>query len=87
VPLKRDHLEPLYEISKDPSIWKYNPNFLCDSKESFTLYIEKSLAHMAERSRICLVAIKRDTGEYVGSSSIYGISEEHRRLIIGIFFI
>lgn len=84
-PLEISHYEPLFAMSQDPDIWKYNPFIQVKDKETFDKYFEKAISQIASKTRQAFV-VKSQFGnemKIVGTTSYYNLAEEYPSLSIG----
>ena len=71
-PLLESHLTPLYEVSQDPSIWKY---FLEEGmgRENFEQYIANALARQRKKQEYPFVIFDKGRKALAGLTRIYDI--------------
>jgi RimJ/RimL family protein N-acetyltransferase len=82
-PLSLDHVDGLYEASKDPSIWTWLSDFQPQSLDAMRVLVDKALAAREQGLRLPWAQIDAATGEVAGTTSYYEVVPQHRGLCIG----
>jgi RimJ/RimL family protein N-acetyltransferase len=86
VPLAREHLDGLAEVTLGHGIFRYFPMDL-DSRPALAAFIEHSLREQAAGAVVPFATTLRADGRVVGSTSFLAIDRAHRRAEIGATWI
>jgi RimJ/RimL family protein N-acetyltransferase len=78
-PLTRDHVDALWDASRDPRIWRWMSDSQPRSRTEFSRFVEKALSH----DRIPFATRELPGGRIVGSTSFLALRPEHRSVEIG----
>lgn len=81
-PLQAVHLEDLWSIAADASLWTVQLNKV-ESKEDLEKYIQKALKERAAEEAVPFVIIDKKENRIVGSTRYMGLSLLHKRTEIG----
>lgn len=81
-PLESDHLEELWEVAADDSLWLWTANII-KSKEDLRGYIETALDEFEKKVSLPFVTIEKSTNKIVGSTRFGNIDTKNRRAEIG----
>jgi RimJ/RimL family protein N-acetyltransferase len=81
-PLLAEDFENLFLVASDPLIWKQHPDSFRYQREVFKRYFNSGVA-----SKGCLVIEDSLTGEMIGSSRFYNLSEDRKQIMIGFTFL
>lgn len=81
-PLAIEDFEVLYAAASDPLIWEQHPDPLRYQRNIFQRYFDSGIA-----SKGCLVIEDIATGEVIGSSRFYDVSESKQEVAIGFTFL
>lgn len=82
-PLSFDHVDDLYQASRDPDVWRWLHTRQPASRDEFAHQIAAALQAAADGQRVSWAQIDRATGRAVGMTSYYEVVPAHRRLEIG----
>ncbi len=82
VPLKRNHVQELYNISKDKMIWKHLPTEIITINDMNT-FVEEALCKKESGIELPLVVLLRSNNNIVGTTRFLNISNTHKSLEIG----
>jgi N-acetyltransferase len=81
-PLQAAHLQDLWAIAKDASLWSVQLNKI-ESEQDLEKYIQKALKERAAEESIPFVIIDKKENRIVGSTRYMGLSLPHKRTEIG----
>lgn len=81
-PLKEDHFEALYEVAKDPLIWKQHPCPDRYKKAVYSKFFEESI-----QSEGALIIIEQSTHKVIGSTRFKSIDQATNAIEIGWSFL
>jgi RimJ/RimL family protein N-acetyltransferase len=82
-PLSLDHVDGLFEASKEPSIWTWKSEHQPASVDAMRAWVEKALDGCERGLRLPWAQVDVATGEVAGSTSYYEIAPHDRGLCIG----
>jgi N-acetyltransferase len=82
VPLQIEHVQPLYDCSRDPEIWRNYP-LTITSLEEMRTFVLKALDGRARGEQFPFAVFDRELNEFVGSTRFLRISEDNNNLNIG----
>lgn len=81
VPLQSGHREPLRVLAADERIWQYTP--ASGAGNGFDRWFDKALDARSHGEQLPLAVISRESETIVGSTRLYEINLDHKRLAIG----
>lgn len=81
-PLAPRHLEPLWEVGSDPSIWRHMP-FQPTHLDAFRDLLRRSEEAAAAGTGLAFAQIEKASGRPVGSTGYWNADEAHGRVEIG----
>jgi N-acetyltransferase len=81
-PLRIEHLESLYEVGADESLWKWTVN-LIESLDDMKEYIETALGEFERKISLPFVTIDKSENKIVGSTRFGNIDTKNRKTEIG----
>lgn len=81
-PLETKHIDALWEIAKDASIWQYTLDNI-KSKKDLEQYVQRALKEREDKTGYPFVIIDKRTGNVAGCTRYYEIMEPHNNLEIG----
>lgn len=84
--IKRRDVEGIIEAAYDPKIWVHMSETLL-THEAVLQYVEKALKEHESDQSYKLVVISKKTGQIIGSTTLFDISLQHKRLEIGYTWI
>ncbi|MGM0884908.1 MAG: GNAT family N-acetyltransferase [Bacillota bacterium] len=82
IPLKMDHIEALFECSRNPDIWMYYPTKI-NSLEDMESFVKKALDGKNRNEDFPYIVYDKDLKKFVGTTRYLRISEQSRNLNIG----
>ncbi len=82
VPLDVEHIEPLFNCSRDPSIWANYP-LKIHSLDDMKRFVFKALDGRESKEQYPYAVFDKERNEYVGSTRFLRISEDNNNLNIG----
>jgi N-acetyltransferase len=82
-PLSLDHVDGLFEASKDPSVWTWLSERQPASADAVHTMVSKALLARDKGLRLPWAQIDAVTGEVAGTTSYYEITPKDRGLCIG----
>jgi RimJ/RimL family protein N-acetyltransferase len=82
------HEQDLFEVSRDPSIWRWLPlggggEPRAPDREEFSAWLAEALQASADGTEVAFATIDRDTGKPIGSTRYMALREAHRGVEIG----
>jgi RimJ/RimL family protein N-acetyltransferase len=86
VPLAREHVEALAEVTLGHGLFRYFP-FAIESRADLAAFVERSLEEQAAGRAVPFATTLRGDGRVVGSTSFLAIERAHRRAEIGATWI
>jgi len=81
-PLAESDFELLYEVAKDPLIWKQHPCFNRYEKPAYAKFFSDSI-----KSKGALIIIEKSTGKIIGSSRFKKVNHSEDAIEIGWSFL
>ena len=81
-PLALDHEAALWEIAKEPDIWRWTSAWI-QTRDDLRRYLETALAERDEGRSLPFATLERSSGRVVGCTRFGTIELEHRRVEIG----
>ncbi|MHB8674401.1 MAG: GNAT family N-acetyltransferase [Candidatus Limnocylindrales bacterium] len=81
-PLEADRLDELWEVAREPSLWRWIP-FPVRTRDDLRTYVEVALAGRAAGTTLPFVTVERASGRVVGSSRFGNITAADYRTEIG----
>ena len=81
-PLTEAHLEGLWSVGNDPSIWTWNPSPI-ETKEDMRRYIELALDAQAKGDVLVFATVDLASNKVIGSTRYGAIDLSNKRLEIG----
>ncbi len=81
-PLEEQDFEVLYAVASDPLIWEQHPDQFRYRRDVFQQYFDSGI-----KSQGCLVVEDANTGDVIGSSRFYDLSEDKKEITIGFTFL
>lgn len=75
-------VEGILEAANDPNIWVHMPYTLL-TEEEVVQYVEKAVEEHETDQAYKFVIINKKTGKIIGSTTLFDISLQHKRLEIG----
>lgn len=82
-PLEMRHFEALLGVSGDPEIWRFMSFGQLSTPERLRGWIE-SIQHEPEQGLgLPFAIVQRESGQVCGSTSLYQVNPQHRRLELG----
>lgn len=81
-PLAQEHLDALWEIGRDPDLWKWTPYHI-KTREEMQTYIQTALNWQAIGTALPFVTIEQATDRIVGSTRFGNIDASNHRVEIG----
>ena len=78
-PLRLQHLDDLWEASRDPAVWSWLPIVQPDDPRMLRAWLDEALAG----PYLPLATILRSTGRAIGSTRFLALRPEHRSVEIG----
>ncbi len=81
-PLTEAHLDALWEVGKDPSIWTWNPSPI-ETREDMRRYIELALDAQARGDVLVFATVDLASNKVIGSTRYGAIDLSNKRLEIG----
>ncbi|MDQ0230156.1 GNAT family N-acetyltransferase [Metabacillus malikii] len=82
VPMKKNHIEGLYEISKEPSIWSHLPKAINTSLD-MEAFVEEALTNKETKTEYPFVVILRENNKIIGTTRFLDVSTKNKSLEIG----
>ena len=82
-PLASRHERRLYEVARDPRIWRWLPYDASGSREAFGAWFEEAVAASEAGREVAFVTLEARTGVAVGSTRYLTLRPEHRGIEIG----
>jgi len=82
IPLEKEHFEELYIAASDKELWELIPTD-CSKKETFEKIYSNSLTERNAGNEYPFVIYHKTTKKIIGSTRIFDIYPEHRKLEIG----
>ncbi len=82
-PLRLEHVEQLYAVSQEPTIWRYMPYQQPTTVQEMERWIRIALRAQDEGKELPFATIERETGRIVGSTRYLNIVPNDRGLEIG----
>ena len=88
-PLEARHEQGLFEVAKDPRIWRYIPFNAegtydpSETRDAFRSWLEAALAASKKRDEAAFVTLDAESGEPIGSTRYLAFRPAHRGLEIG----
>jgi RimJ/RimL family protein N-acetyltransferase len=83
IPLNQSHINELWEIAQNETIWRFYTFQKIKSKERFSQFIAHSIEMSKSGSEYTFTIINKPTGKMIGGTSFLDISSENRSLEIG----
>ena len=75
-------VDRILEAAKDPNIWVHMPYTLL-TEEEVVQYVEKAVEEHETDQAYKFVILNKKTGKIIGSTTLFDISLQHKRLEIG----
>ena len=82
MPLKIQHIEPLYQALDDERIWTYLPGRM-ESYEDMSRLVAEALESRQQGTELPFVVYDKQTQQIVGMTRLLNISEQNRSVEIG----
>lgn len=82
IPLQKEHIEPLFECSRNPAIWTYYPTEI-SSLEDMKAFVNKALQGRERNEEFPYAVYDKSLNKMVGTTRYLRISEHNRNLNIG----
>jgi RimJ/RimL family protein N-acetyltransferase len=82
IPLSLDHVDQLWRVGHDPSLWTYL-SCVMESPDDMRRYVDSALADQAAGKALPFATVERSTGAIVGSTRFGNIELAHKRVEIG----
>jgi RimJ/RimL family protein N-acetyltransferase len=82
-PLRRDHLDSLYEAARPPEIWEFWPFNPAIDRRRFEQWLDDVLRAAASGTEARFATLDRHSERPIGSTSFCTLRPEHRGLEIG----
>ncbi|MBA3631767.1 MAG: GNAT family N-acetyltransferase [Acidobacteria bacterium] len=82
VPLRLEHLDTLYEIGLDKSLWFWTVNVI-KNLDDMRCYVETALDEFERKVSLPFVTIEKSSGKIVGSTRFGNIDTKNRKVEIG----
>jgi RimJ/RimL family protein N-acetyltransferase len=88
-PLEARHEQGLFEVAKDPRIWRYIPFDAggtydpSETRDAFRSWLEAALAASKKGDEAAFVTLDAESGEPIGSTRYLALRPAHRGLEIG----
>lgn len=82
-PLASRHEPGLYEVARDPRVWRWLPYDASGSRKIFGAWFEEAVAASEAGREAAFVTLDAHTGGPVGSTRYLNLRPEHRGLEIG----
>jgi RimJ/RimL family protein N-acetyltransferase len=82
-PLRRDHLDPLFEAARRPEIWEFWPFNPAADRRRFGEWLDDVLRAVASGTEARFVTLEAGNERPIGSTSFCTLRPEHRGLEIG----
>lgn len=82
-PLAARHAEELYEVARDPRIWRWLPIVQPQTPEDWQAWLDDALTRVEAGLELAFATVLRETGLAVGSTRFLALRPEHRSLEIG----
>lgn len=82
VPLEREHFEELFTAASDKKLWELIPSD-CSVRETFEAAYSFALSERVLENQYPFVILLKDTGEIIGSTRLFDIFPEDKKLEIG----
>jgi N-acetyltransferase len=89
-PLEARHEQGLFEVAKDPRIWRYIPFDAgggtydpSETRDAFRSWLEAALAASKKGDEAAFVTLEAESGEPIGSTRYLALRPAHRGLEIG----
>jgi RimJ/RimL family protein N-acetyltransferase len=80
VPMAREHLPALWEVARDPELWRWTMNTV-RTEADLADYVDAALRQQAAGTGLPFVTTEAATGRVIGSTRFAGV--EHPRVEIG----
>ncbi len=81
-PISKEDFVDLYQVAKDPELWKLHSEPLRYKEEVFKVFFEKAMQSLG-----CLIVEDLRTGKIIGSSRYYEYVPDRRQVVIGYTFL
>jgi len=82
-PLGHQHLEGLWEASRDPRVWRWLPVLQPETKHGMQTWLDDALARRAAGLDIPFATVSQETGSPIGSTRFLALRPEHGTVEIG----
>lgn len=83
LPLRLEHVDPLFAAAQDPEIWRYMLADLSISREAMRAAIAAALDEQAAGRGLPFVVIDRTSGAILGTTRYFDVKPHERGLEIG----
>ena len=80
-PLNENNFHALYNVARDPEIWKQHPNKNRWKKEVFQSFFEGAL-----QSKGAFKIVNKNTNNVIGSARFYDYNHQENNILIGYTF-
>src|SRR5438309_108334 len=81
-PLRRDHEQALFEVSRDPEIWRWLGGSVPD-RDQLRAWLERAVADTEAGDEAAFATIDCHEDRVVGSTRFLALRSQHRGLEIG----
>lgn len=81
-PLQIEHLDALWEVGADESVWRWTTNIV-NNREDLRRYVETALDEFSRKVSLPFVTIDKAANKIVGSTRFGNIDVKNRRAEIG----
>ncbi len=82
IPLEKEHFAELFLASSDKELWEFVPTN-CSVKETFDAAYSTALAEREKGNEYPFIIIHKKTNRIIGSTRLFEIFAEHKKLEIG----
>lgn len=86
-PLTMAHLDPLWEVARDPELWRWTASVIT-SREELEKYLAEGLRQQDEEgSAVVFATVETRSGRVAGTTRFANLERAHRRVEIGWTFV
>jgi len=82
-PLAPDHVDGLWEASRDPRVWRWLPVLQPETRDEMAAWLDDALARKEAGLDIPFATVSQASGSVLGSTRFLALRPEHRSVEIG----